>query len=134
IVLSRSKTSRSAGSRCCAMATSSIALDAARGVRLAASTVSRAPRELKGFAKVALAAGETREVTIQIGRNDLSYWGTRVSRWVVEGGDYTVSVGSSSRDIRGTATVDVAGDDVHIPLTAESSIGEVMAHPVAGPI
>lgn len=101
---------------------------------LAASTVSRAPRELKGFAKVALAAGETREVTMQIGRNDLSYWDTRVSRWVVEGGDYTVSVGSSSRDIRGTATVDVAGDDVHIPLTAESSIGEVMAHPVAGPI
>ncbi|WP_401000075.1 glycoside hydrolase family 3 C-terminal domain-containing protein [Agromyces sp. GXQ0307] len=101
---------------------------------LPGSTVARAPRELKGFAKVALAAGERREVEIRVRRIDLAYWDTRVDLWIVEGGDYTVEVGASSRDIRSVATVEVEADPVRIPLTLESTIGEVMAHPVAGPI
>ena len=101
---------------------------------LPGSTVVRAPRELKGFAKVALAAGERRDVEVRIRRADLAYWDTRVDLWVVEGGAYTVEVGASSRDIRTTAAVDVEGDSVRIPLTLESTIAEVMAHPVAGPM
>lgn len=101
---------------------------------LASSAVSRAPRELKGFAKVHLAAGESRAVQLLLRREDLAYWDTRVSAWSVESGSYTVEIGASSRDIRATLAVDVAGDEVRVPLTADSSIGEVMAHPVAGPI
>ncbi|MFZ2528414.1 MAG: glycoside hydrolase family 3 C-terminal domain-containing protein [Rhodococcus sp. (in: high G+C Gram-positive bacteria)] len=95
------------------------------------SAVSRAPRELKGFAKVHLAAGESRQVRIPVRRADLAYWDTRVDAWVVEGGTYTVEVGASSRDIRAACTVDVIGDEVRLPLTLESSIGEVLANPVA---
>ena len=98
---------------------------------LPGSAVVRAPRELKGFAKVALEAGESREVVVHVRREDLAYWDTRVDRWLVEGGSYTVEVGASSRDIRATVQVDVEGDAVRVPLTLKSSIGELMAHPVA---
>ena len=98
------------------------------------SVVQRAPRELKAFSSVALAAGETRTVELVIHRDDLAYWDVRVDRWIVESGEYRVEVAASSRDIRSTATVEVEGDVVSLPLTMNSSIGDVMAHPVAGPI
>ena len=101
---------------------------------LPGSAVVRAPRELKGFAKVALEAGESREVEVHVRRSDLAYWDTRVGAWVVEGGAYAVEVGASSRDIRATASVEVDGDGVRVPLTMNSSIGELMAHPVASQI
>ncbi|AKV87510.1 beta-glucosidase [Microbacterium sp. CGR1] len=98
------------------------------------SVVQRAPRELKAFASVAIAAGETRTVELVIRREDLAYWDVRVDRWIVEPGEYRIDVAASSRDIRSTATVEVTGDVVSLPLTMNSSIGDVMAHPVAGPI
>ena len=45
-----------------------------------------------------------------------------------------MEVVASSRDIRASFAVEIEGDTVRVPLTAESSIGEVMAHPIAGPI
>ena len=67
---------------------------------LAGSRVARAPRELKAFGKVFVPAGESREVELRVSRDDLAYWDIRVDRWVVEGGEYSVEVGASSRDIR----------------------------------
>ncbi|GAA2449429.1 glycoside hydrolase family 3 C-terminal domain-containing protein [Agromyces soli] len=101
---------------------------------LAGSAVQRAPRELKAFASVELAAGESRTVELAVRRDDLAYWDLRVDRWVVEGGEYLVSVGASSRDLRVEAGVVVEGDAVRLPLTMESSIGDLMGDPVAGPI
>ena len=98
------------------------------------SIVQRAPRELKAFASVALAAGETRTVDLVVRREDLAYWDIRVDRWVVEGGEYTVDVAASSRDIRSTVSVEVSGDAVHQELTMNSSIGDLISHPIAGPI
>lgn len=103
-------------------------------VALAQSIVQRAPRELKAFSSVALAAGETRTIELVVRREDLAYWDVRVDRWVVEGGEYAVEVAASSRDIRSSVTVEVAGDDVQQDLTMNSSVGDVLAHPVAGPI
>lgn len=101
---------------------------------LASSSVARAPRELKGFTKVYLAAGESRIVEVAIRREDLAYWDTRMSGWIVEGGQYTLDVGASSRDIRASGSAHVPGDEIRVQLTTDSSISEVMAHPVAGPI
>jgi beta-glucosidase len=103
-------------------------------VSLGTSTVERAPRELKAFASLELGVGETREVSLTVRRADLAYWDTRVDRWIVEDGTYTVDVAASSRDIRSTTTVTIEGDAVHLPLTMESSIGDLMADPVAGPV
>lgn len=101
---------------------------------LPASTVQRAPRELKAFASVAVAAGETVTAELVVRREDLAYWDIRVDEWIVESGAYTVEVAASSRDIRSTVSVDVVGDELVLPLSMNSSVGEVMAHPVAGPI
>lgn len=101
---------------------------------LESSIVQRAPRELKAFASVALAAGETRTVELVVRREDLAYWDIRVDRWVVEGGAYTVDVAASSRDIRATVSVELSGDEVHQELTMNSSIGDLISHPIAGPV
>jgi beta-glucosidase len=98
-------------------------------VSLPGSAVRRAPRELKAFASVAIAAGSTAEVVLRIDRDDLAYWDVRLSRWVVEPGEYRVEVGASSRDIRTTATLPLAGDDARVPLSADSTIAEWLADP-----
>ncbi|MCI1675603.1 MAG: glycoside hydrolase family 3 C-terminal domain-containing protein [Ancrocorticia sp.] len=103
-------------------------------VGLAKSRVTRAPRELKAFAGVVLQPGETRRVELTIPRCDLAYWDVRADRWVVEGGAYRIDVGASSRDIRGGAWVDVKGDAVVLPLNHNSSVGDVLDHPIAGPL
>ncbi|WP_425003221.1 glycoside hydrolase family 3 C-terminal domain-containing protein [Mycolicibacterium sp. S3B2] len=101
---------------------------------LPGSGVTRPPRELKAFTSVHLDSGASTRITMPVRRQDLAYWDIRVDSWVVEGGAYTVDVAASSRDIRSTVTVAVDGDDPDIPLSPMSSLAEVFAHPVAGPI
>jgi beta-glucosidase len=98
-------------------------------VGLPGSRVSRAGRELKAFASVPVAAGETVDAVLTIDRDDLAYWDTRLNRWVVEGGEYQCAVGASSRDLRSTVAVEIDGDDVRVPLTADSTLGEWLADP-----
>jgi beta-glucosidase len=98
-------------------------------VSLPGSAVKRAPRELKAFASVPVAAGATENVVLTIDRGDLAYWDTRLNRWVVEGGEYHCAVGASSRDLRTTAVAGVRGDDAPVPLTADSTLGEWLDDP-----
>ena len=98
-------------------------------VSLPGSRVRRAPRELKAFASVPIAAGATAEVVLHIERADLAYWDVRLGRWVVEDGTYTIEVGSSSRDLHTSVPVTVAGDDARVPLAADSTISEWLADP-----
>lgn len=103
-------------------------------VSVPGSSVQRPVRELKGFANVAVAAGASERVTVRIPSEDLAFYDTAQERWVVEGGEYEVAVGASSRDLRGTATVALAGD-AGLPLLAfDSTLGEWLAHPVGGQI
>ena len=62
-----------------------------------ASKVDRPVKLLRGFEKVALAAGETKRVTIPVAVKDLGYYDVGGKAWVVERTDYTVLVGPSSR-------------------------------------
>ncbi|AFR47288.1 Beta-glucosidase-related glycosidase [Gordonia sp. KTR9] len=96
------------------------------------SRVGRPPRELKGFAVTRdLEPGENETVSVTIDRNDLAYWDTRVDRWIVEPGEYAVHAGASSRDVRLSATVELAGDEVDLPIDENSTLGEVLANPAA---
>lgn len=95
------------------------------------SKVGRPVRWLAGFASVTVEPGQRCTVEIPIDRADLAYWSTDAERWVVEGGEYVVSVGASSRDIRLTATVTLIGDEPLLPFTGESTLGELLADPVA---
>ncbi|OCB16217.1 glycosyl hydrolase [Mycolicibacterium porcinum] len=98
---------------------------------LPGSKVGRPLRWLAGFSSVPVAPGEQRVVEIPVSRSDLAYWNTTAGRWVVESGEYAVSVGASSRDLRLSTTVTVAGDEPTQPFTRDSTLGELLADPVA---
>ena len=68
------------------------------------ATVLRPVKELKGFQKISLAPGETRQVTFTITPDMLKYWSEEAHDWVAEAGKFTAYVGSSSTDIRGKVT------------------------------
>ncbi|QUX27652.1 glycoside hydrolase family 3 C-terminal domain-containing protein [Nocardiopsis akebiae] len=95
------------------------------------SSVSRAPRELKGFTGVTLEPGRSERVSVLLPREDLAYWEVRADRWVVEDGEYVVSAGASSRDLRAAAAIAVEGDALRLPVTLDSTLGEVMDDPRA---
>lgn len=57
------------------------------------------PKQLKGFAKAVLKSGERRELEIAIPRQALRYWDADAAAWRIAGGEYTVYLGTSSRDI-----------------------------------
>lgn len=61
------------------------------------SSVPRPPRELKGFAKVRLAPGETRKVEIALRPAALAFYEVNAKKWKAEAGEYVVHVGNSSR-------------------------------------
>ena len=65
------------------------------------STLLRPVKELKGFQKIALAPGETRQVTFTITPDMLKYWSEATHSWQAEPGKFTAYIGSSSTDIRG---------------------------------
>jgi len=79
-------------------------------VRYPASEVSRPHKQLRGFRRVDLEAGETTSVTLPLSASDLAYWDTAGHAWVVEPGPVEVLVGRSSREadltLRGTVTVE----------------------------
>ena len=64
------------------------------------SSLPRPVKELKGFSKVKLAPGETREVTFTIGKEALSFFDDTRHEWVTEPGKFEALVGASSTDIR----------------------------------
>jgi beta-glucosidase len=73
-----------------------------------ASRLARPPKELKGFAKVALVPGETKTVTLALDRDALAYWNDAKQAWVAEAGEFEVLLGSSSQDMRARATFRLA--------------------------
>ena len=68
----------------------------------------QAALELCGFAKTdVLAPGESQQVYIRASVESLMTYDTAESRWILDKGDYTVSVGASSADLKAEATVSV---------------------------
>lgn len=66
-------------------------------------------RQLKAFAKVFLAAGETHTVTLQVPIRELAFWSYYENRMIVEPGEYRVEIGRSSADIVCVDTFTVEG-------------------------
>ena len=82
--------------------------------------VFRPAKELKGFTKVQLEAGESKTVTIPLDDKAFRYWNVVTDRWEVEGGSYQLLVGASSADIRLTAAVTVAGTGAPDPYAGKN--------------
>ncbi len=81
--------------------------------------VFRPAKELKGFAKVCLQAGESKTVTIPLDDKAFRYWNVKTDRWEVEGGSYQLPVGASVQDIRLTAVVPVEGTGAPDPYAGQ---------------
>ncbi len=95
--------------------------------------VWRPARELKGFQKVFLQPGESRTLTFRLDARSFAYWNTAAGAWAVEGGTYTLSIGSSLWDIRLSADIQVAGDGLEDRLASLLQNTPTYAHPPAGP-
>jgi beta-glucosidase len=62
--------------------------------------VLRPSKELKGFKKVFLKAGEKQSVSISVKVKDMAYYDEKTSNWAIDSGDFVLSLGTSSRDIK----------------------------------
>ena len=77
-------------------------------VRDGHSGVQRPSKELKGFAKVLLAPGETKTVRMTLSPRSFAYYSVESHSWRIEAGDFGIQVGSSSRDLRLTGSFPIA--------------------------
>ena len=64
------------------------------------SKIERAEKELEAFERVALKAGETKNVTLEFPLSELAHWDNETNGWVLEPGKIEILVGSASNDIR----------------------------------
>ena len=71
------------------------------------SKVERPLKELKGFERVFIPAGQTRTVTFSVRASALGYWDEALGQWVLETEPVEISSGSSSADIQVTKTIRV---------------------------
>ena len=96
------------------------------------SEVLRPVRELKGFEKVELQPGESKDVTFTLNKRSFAYWNTQIHDWHVETGAFTIEVGQSSRAIEVSGEVTVEST-VELPkhYTADSIFLDIMADPKA---
>lgn len=98
------------------------------------AAVARPKHELKGFRKVFLKAGESAEISFDLDERAFAYWSEKFDDWHVEAGEYTVEVGTSSRDIAAVAVVTLDGDGKALPLDEWSTFGEWADDPVGSKI
>jgi beta-glucosidase len=81
-------------------------------VRDVTARVARPEKELKGFAKVALAPGETKTVTLTLDQAALAFWDDAKHAWVAEAGAFEALIGSSSQAIHARAEFRLSGTAV----------------------
>lgn len=81
--------------------------------------VFRPVKELKGFTKVFLKAGESRTVTIPLDDKAFRCFNVDTNRFEIEGGQWTVMIGASVADIRLSGTVNVQGTGAESPYDRE---------------
>ncbi|MBR6284099.1 MAG: glycoside hydrolase family 3 C-terminal domain-containing protein [Muribaculaceae bacterium] len=68
-------------------------------VRDVKSSLPRPAKELKGFCKIMVPPGQTRQARITIGSDALSYYNPEQQRWVLEPGDFEALIGTASNNL-----------------------------------
>jgi beta-glucosidase len=75
-----------------------------------AASVRRAPRELRGFAKVHLEPGTSTTVSLTLGPRELAFWDARQDCWRAEAGSFLVWAGQSSRSLSDPVRFSLSAD------------------------
>ncbi|MES2935290.1 MAG: glycoside hydrolase family 3 C-terminal domain-containing protein [Pseudomonadota bacterium] len=93
-------------------------------------SLSRPQKELKAFAKVSLAPGESKTVSFALDRRAFAFYHPTLADWVVESGKFDIVVGASSQDIRQQASVEVQSDWQAIShYHRNTAVGTLLARP-----
>ena len=87
-------------------------------VRDVFSMVSRPIKELKGFTKIALKAGESKRVCVKLNARSFAYYSVALDKWHIENGDFEILVGASSRDVRLCGKI-----SIQLPFERQQSLG-----------
>ena len=74
--------------------------------------------------------GEHARIEISLDERSFAFWSTRLGRWVVEAGTFTIDVGTSSRDLVSSTPVELEAPSIASPITADSTLQEWFADPV----
>ena len=99
-------------------------------VSLESDTVFRPMRELKGFARIELEAGEEKEVVIPFDDKTFRFFDTRTNTWEVESGTYRIQIGRNANQIELKTDVTIAGTVKEGPYN-EASLPSYFAGNVA---
>lgn len=84
-------------------------------VGLPNAIIFRPEKELKGFKKVYIKAGESKQVQIPFDDKTFRYWNIKTNKWEIEMGEYQIMVGASVCDIRLTQKLEIEGNTVDYP-------------------
>lgn len=88
-------------------------------VGLPGAKIFRPKKELKGFRKVFLKAGECVKVRIPFDDKTFRYWSVSTNRWETEEGEYLIMIGAGSADIRLSAKLARKGTTQQCPYRKE---------------
>lgn len=99
-------------------------------VSLESDTVFRPARELKGFVRVELAAGEEKEVVIPFDDKTFRFFDTRTNTWEVESGTYRLMIARNANEIELKTDVNIAGTVKEGPYS-EASLPSYFAGNIA---
>ncbi|MCB9642717.1 MAG: glycoside hydrolase family 3 C-terminal domain-containing protein [Myxococcales bacterium] len=98
-------------------------------IRPSKSPVPRPEHELKGFAKVSLQAGESKQVEFLLDQRAFAYYDIPRKDWHIESGLFTIQVGASSRDIRLQAQVYVQGQEAQKAELSDEIMASMLEDP-----
>lgn len=79
-------------------------------------------KELKGFTKVYLKAGESKRVEIVIKKADLRYWNVNENKWIAESGEYELQICSDCQTVKLVKVVQITGDNAGNPYSEEVNL------------
>ena len=88
-------------------------------VKAPKTDVLKPEKELCGFTKVYLAAGESKEITIAVNKADLSYYNVKEKRYVLESGEYEFQLCSDSESVKLSEKIKIDGENVPSPYDKE---------------
>jgi len=95
-----------------------------------ASREVRAPKELKGFKKVALNPGEEKTISFTLEKRSFAFYDVAQKNWRIEAGAYGILIGASSQDIRLEKDITVKPAVPYArPITLNTPVAEIMADP-----
>lgn len=104
-------------------------------VRDLTNTEIRPDKELKGFEKVFVKKGEEKTVKITLSKRSFAYWSVDLHDWYVPTGEFEILVGSSSKDIKDSAIINLKSTTKRaFEITRWTTPGDMMNNAEMKPI